>query len=333
MSQHSSPPNKRQRVDDADDLGGTSEPVTTRSPSLWFDDGNVVIQAEATRFRVYRSILSLHSDILADCFGLPQPEGEPTVDGCPLVHLSDTANEIQDVYGNYSVYDHTKPLPFPAVRAMIRLGRKYNFTAFQEEALRRLQKEFPQELNQWNEKDKYVFTFLEDSPSLLFELVNFAYENSIQSILPTAMTWLCLRYPLATIISGSKISDEKTISLLPGALEMCLIGRYGLCDVIPGYVDQLVAAYADFIDHCHDIRECAESFRMFLSEVFGAHAGVKGRVGSFQWQDVVEDDVVNSLCTSCGPKLTDKYEELRINAWENVPGYFGFQTWSALKDL
>jgi len=80
--------NKRQRTDE------DGSPSVTRS-ELWLADGNLVIQAESTQFRVHRSILSMHSNILNDCFGIPQPEEQETVEGCPIIHVSDSAADMK----------------------------------------------------------------------------------------------------------------------------------------------------------------------------------------------------------------------------------------------
>jgi BTB/POZ domain len=63
----------------------------------WLDDGNIILQAESTRFRVLRSILSASSSVFRDMFSLPQPENENAVDGCPVVHVSDTADDLHHV--------------------------------------------------------------------------------------------------------------------------------------------------------------------------------------------------------------------------------------------
>ena len=81
------------------------EENTKRSARFWFDDGNVVVQAESTQFRVHRSVLSLHSQIMKDCFSCPQPADAPMVEDCPVVHLSDSADDIEKLcaflYGLY----------------------------------------------------------------------------------------------------------------------------------------------------------------------------------------------------------------------------------------
>ena len=98
------PPTKRPRTSESSPSPEGIDPVK-RSTQLWFDDGNVVVQAESTQFRVHRSVLSLHSQIMKDCFSCPQPADAPMVEDCPVVHLSDSADDIEKLcaflYGLY----------------------------------------------------------------------------------------------------------------------------------------------------------------------------------------------------------------------------------------
>lgn len=92
----------RTDVDDAPPL------APTRS-DIWFEDGNVVLQAENTQFRVHRGVLTKSSEVFRDMFAIPQPA---TVDECPLVHLADTAEQVQWVlkalYGDRKCVDFVR---------------------------------------------------------------------------------------------------------------------------------------------------------------------------------------------------------------------------------
>jgi len=70
----------------------------TRS-QYWFEDGNVVLLTENTLFRVHRSILSRHSEIFKDTFAMPQAPSEENecIEGCPVVPLSDTTEDINNM--------------------------------------------------------------------------------------------------------------------------------------------------------------------------------------------------------------------------------------------
>jgi len=86
---------KRQRtiVEDAEPPLSNSD--ITKSAEFWFHDGSVVLQAQSTQFRVHMTVLSLHSTVFRDMFSMPQPaEAELTIEGCPIVHVSDTAQDV-----------------------------------------------------------------------------------------------------------------------------------------------------------------------------------------------------------------------------------------------
>ena len=81
---------KRQRTDDGPVLHPKrSEP--------WFQDGNIILEAGLTQFKVYRGILALNSDIFRDMFAVSQPVEQESVDGCPIVHLSDSPDDVRYV--------------------------------------------------------------------------------------------------------------------------------------------------------------------------------------------------------------------------------------------
>ena len=72
-----------------------SSPVYTKS-DLWFADGNIVLAAEDTAFRVFSGFLTQSSGVLRSMFTFPKPlpaEME-MLDGVPLVHMHDSAVDL-----------------------------------------------------------------------------------------------------------------------------------------------------------------------------------------------------------------------------------------------
>ena len=64
---------------------------------LWFEDGNIVIQAERTVYKVHKSILCKYSPLFADTLSLPQsPELAATdsYEGHPLLQMQESAGDI-----------------------------------------------------------------------------------------------------------------------------------------------------------------------------------------------------------------------------------------------
>lgn len=66
-------------------------------PSCWFDDGNIVLQAEQTLFKVYKGILSRESEVFKTLLSLPRfatlLEAEKYEDS-QLVVLQDQTEDI-----------------------------------------------------------------------------------------------------------------------------------------------------------------------------------------------------------------------------------------------
>lgn len=70
----------------------------TRHGEFWLYDGSIVLAVENTLFRVHQTILANHSEVFADLFTIPQPDGEEMIDGCHVVRLfDDNENQFADL--------------------------------------------------------------------------------------------------------------------------------------------------------------------------------------------------------------------------------------------
>lgn len=68
---------------------------TTRTEDLWFHDGNLILRAENTIFRVYGGFLAARSSVFRDMFSFPPPEeGNAKMDGCHMITLYDSAKDL-----------------------------------------------------------------------------------------------------------------------------------------------------------------------------------------------------------------------------------------------
>ncbi|KAJ7612166.1 hypothetical protein FB45DRAFT_1065528 [Roridomyces roridus] len=102
-----------------------------RFSKLWLEDGNIVIQAGNSQFRVHRSTLAACSPVFQDMFPLPQPPDSDSelVDGCPLVQLHDSAKEVKAFLK--AIFTPGYFMPFPAetkyatIQGCLRLSHKY----------------------------------------------------------------------------------------------------------------------------------------------------------------------------------------------------------------
>lgn len=84
----SEPTRKRARDGEA-----TLEPHT----AFWFTDGNVVLVAQTTAFKVHRGVLSRHSPIFTELFIQSDPMDAELIDGAPVITLEDDPHEVSDL--------------------------------------------------------------------------------------------------------------------------------------------------------------------------------------------------------------------------------------------
>ena len=62
---------------------------------FWFEDGSIILVARNVGFRVFRSLLAAQSPVLADMFSNPSRKIEGSSEGCPVVHLSDSPEDLR----------------------------------------------------------------------------------------------------------------------------------------------------------------------------------------------------------------------------------------------
>ncbi|KAJ7119162.1 hypothetical protein C8R44DRAFT_540134, partial [Mycena epipterygia] len=101
-----------------------------RIPELWFEDGNLIIQAGNSQFRVYRGVLATRSPVFQDMLSFPQPPDSELIAGCPLVRLQDSASEVtaflKSIFDSgYFLFTTPVQTEFEAIAGILRLSHKY----------------------------------------------------------------------------------------------------------------------------------------------------------------------------------------------------------------
>ncbi|RDX42598.1 hypothetical protein OH76DRAFT_1560862 [Lentinus brumalis] len=105
-----------------------------RDTELWFFDGNVVLITQGNvAFRVHKGVLALHAEFFAGMFQdsllVPHgPNGEETIEGCPIIPLDDPAYDIRQfllVMYRKRYLKTAEDTTFPVLAALMRVGDKY----------------------------------------------------------------------------------------------------------------------------------------------------------------------------------------------------------------
>lgn len=71
-------------------------PLVRRHDEFWLEDGNIVLIAGETAFRLYRGLLAEQSYVFRDMFAssASTPMVDETFDGLPVVHLGDSPTDV-----------------------------------------------------------------------------------------------------------------------------------------------------------------------------------------------------------------------------------------------
>ena len=88
--------------------------AATRDKDFWFEDGNIVLVAGLVSYKVYKGLLAEHSTVFSSMFTVAQASPEDpstdTVDGCPIVILYDSPNDLSALFS--LIYPLTKNIRY-----------------------------------------------------------------------------------------------------------------------------------------------------------------------------------------------------------------------------
>ncbi|KAF7359023.1 hypothetical protein MSAN_01243000 [Mycena sanguinolenta] len=137
------------------DVDENVDNTPTRVEELWFSDGSLVVQAEQSLFRVSGAVLAARSSVFNDMLGVAQPAATETIDGCPMVSLPDSAEDVTCFFR--AIFDSSFFEPYPSkvsfenALSITRLSHKYAVDYLLRRALVHLSYEFPTTLSAFDE--------------------------------------------------------------------------------------------------------------------------------------------------------------------------------------
>ncbi|TCD60635.1 hypothetical protein EIP91_009752 [Steccherinum ochraceum] len=209
--------------------------------SMWFEDGNVVLVAENTGYKVFKGVLSLHSEVFQDLFTLPQPQDAEIFDDCYVVRMPDSQQELacllSAIHDSSSKYlDRDVVLSFPEVSSMLRVGSKYQVKHLRAEAVRRLKCCFPDNLDDYvTPRTRYDLpddVWFPGAPISLelgecIAVINLARAHDLDCLLPAAF-YACAQMTDRDLVFGFPGADGTRSTLSKEDLVRCLEGRASL---------------------------------------------------------------------------------------------------------
>ncbi|KAF8148283.1 hypothetical protein B0H34DRAFT_668990 [Crassisporium funariophilum] len=295
-----------------------------RVPELWFDDGNIVFQAENRQFRLHKSIIALRSSVFKEILSVQSiGKEEDLVDDCVVIQLSDGAILAEFFFTAIYYPSSFEPNPgfYSSALAMFigYMSNKYKVRDLRSRALSHLDLGFPSTLEAYdgpNEFGKLNMNAIGLS-LLAWELCMLM---DTPWLLPTAIYLLC-RHPLIEVIGHQrwKALDETQ-------KEACIRNSIShsqesirLLDIVqstssPDCPDQ-VACALEREDHLLVIKKCLQDPYLRQDPLgYLRYIGAKPT-----WH-----------CKNCNKKFKRRVSRSREKLWRKLPAMYGLEDWEKL---
>ncbi|KAJ7490874.1 hypothetical protein FB451DRAFT_1079640 [Mycena latifolia] len=313
-----------------------------RVQELWFEDGNLIIQAGTSQFRVYRGVLAARSPVFHDMLSFPQPPDAELVEGCPLVHLHDAASDV-NVFLR-AIYDSSFFMPYPVrtdfdtITGCLRLSHKYGVEYLQRRALIHLSSGYYTTLSAADARVAKDVPTLNDvswndpgSTAYCISAIGLSREVNALWILPYAF------------YSMSAAFKSLGMSIFHGTVHNGARASLSLEDqqaFLHGYHIQRNSTTTDilrFLFHPADIQGCMTRARCVEAR-FQAFAGT--------W-DIADDDscipldiwtpvdwnILADVCPTCLVLLKRTHGDARQAFWDQLPEIYGLPPWAELEAM
>ncbi|KAI1795288.1 hypothetical protein LXA43DRAFT_882184, partial [Ganoderma leucocontextum] len=302
-----------------------------RHPEIWFDDGNIVLVAHKTAFRIYGGLLAGQSTVFSDMFASSSPD--ETFEGCPVVHLSDSPPDLVHLLRVLLPIYHWHPTSanpectFDEISAVIRLAHKYNIPRVQDQALTSLHEcDFPTSFAVYFNPPPKPQIALESEHSI--DVVNLARLTDTPSLLPLVL------YDCA--ILGSDVFDAWTHE--DGSVEHLSEADLRRCvDAHVALTDERTFSLSYMLDDtpsgdCERPDSCVAELRRFHPNAMRSERLTRQAHVLMDWREAVEwIGESGALCKPCTEEVVERNERERKNVFDKLPETFGItvEGWGA----
>ncbi|PIL26471.1 hypothetical protein GSI_12229 [Ganoderma sinense ZZ0214-1] len=318
-------------------LGTTADPASSTFPferhnEFWLPDGNVILVAnKTTAFRIYRSLIASQSTVFEDMFTASTSNNDEVFEGCPVVHLSDSPQDLAHLLGvllprSRRLYHGTSPTTFYEISAVIRLAHKYHIQDVQDQALASLQAGiFSSDFDGWFKVPASEYLKNLD-PIAAISIVNLAHLTDTPSLLPGAL-YACT-YLEGKVLDGWTREDGTVEHLALADLRRCLNAHRVLAlevMLLPARIFALDAR----VEGCKTWARCRLARQSVLPRVLSSEAMTAGRRALSGWKVIIKamgegkEGNEQTVCKACEKALFDRNRRERWLHWKRLPEIFG----------
>ncbi|TFK87588.1 hypothetical protein K466DRAFT_490528 [Polyporus arcularius HHB13444] len=316
----------------------------TRDTDLWLEDGNVVIVAQDTAFRVHRGLLSRHSEVFGGLFALAQPDAQDAVElcgGCPVVRIPDSSHDFRHLL--HALYDGLSALEFveestkfSMYAALARLGDKYGLPHIFTAAIKWLSIIFTDTYTAWHDlwtEHGNTIQIMIDRGVNPFEAANLFRITGQERMRPTAL-FMCSQLDVPVLLEGLPRADGLVEVLSRDDLQRCLEARIRFTAEMTTFLHVFYFVNtARSATSCPRLGSCALAFaperEAHRSYTLGANKSYYQNPFkisiSMCWKITEDKCLSGALCELCASHLLEIARDLAKSHWDALPGIMGLE--------
>ncbi|PIL26475.1 hypothetical protein GSI_12233 [Ganoderma sinense ZZ0214-1] len=282
-----------------------------RHEEFWFADGSVVLVARNTGFRVFRSLLAAQSTVFSDMLSSSSPNAEEMFEGCPVVHLSDSPQDVAYFLGvllpksQRTLYMRNLRFSFRRVAAIIRLAHKYHVQDVLDQAILALGEYFTSDFDTW-ESDR-IAVVLKSRHAVA--VVNLARLVDRPSLLPIALYECAL---LGSSVFKGYRRDENYVD------------RLDQSDILAAKAVALISDVfvTEPCTRCERRGRCKGALKTMLEDAIGSDDASDPDVLN-GWGNTIKDWAKElRLCGPCEKAALARDTAARRRVWDELPDIF-----------
>ncbi|KAI1786576.1 hypothetical protein LXA43DRAFT_847572, partial [Ganoderma leucocontextum] len=197
--------------------------------AVWYEDGNIVLIAGKTVFRLYKGVLASVSPVFKDMFSWARPDvvsENSTIDGCPVIRLADSPTDLRHFLIMITT-GFVDLVSFSRLAATVRIAHKYQAERILKAAASRLRRFFTANViaelhaqivthktwqSFWDQKQQECGVWVPMTGATGVEAVSIARLVGYDDMLPFALLLCCAADPL--LLRNGVQREDGTISKL-----------------------------------------------------------------------------------------------------------------------
>ncbi|KAH9932307.1 uncharacterized protein B0H18DRAFT_53085 [Fomitopsis serialis] len=274
--------------------------------------------------------------VFRDMFGIASPDDGETIEGCPVVRVSDAASGMRNilwvVYTGRTFTETESSVQFADAAVLLRLAHKYDFDKVRDDALARIKTLYTDNFQNFVDQSPGSHPLLSHKWQDAFEAVQLARLTNTKSILPVALYFCCKTqfFNDATAISrlcAGTDTSQADVHMADDDILRCLVARPRL---IQARIQVLCSTFAKNPGPRCDRDDCREYHDLTIDTIVICQSSP-----SYRSLDVdcltscLDDEEIQSVtdyfhfCDICQKFFKERDLAARQSVWKQLPGYFG----------